>query len=916
MRDKLFCVCCGQFLSAMLCFASSAPAEPIWIHAQDAKAISPLMVPASRVGLGEADALGDFLLPTVTAMDEKPVSDSWAQFSVDVPRQGVYHLWARVRFPAGEEESFRVAAVNAAANDCEIIFKADKDPAQWHWVRCGELKLHAGPWAFRVFPQRTVATTFGPLKWRKAELTQSPRLNAICLTDKPDLQPTDAEAQVALRVKKSLPPGAKVVRAQLPPLPAEGALVENRKRVPDWMRVPRWFTKDSWRGELRHRRAGDIAALVREIAANGGETLRLSCFWGGESYYQSRVAPHAPGLGQLDYLQEAIEEAARVGAKVVVYMNPNCFYAEHPLYEECAVREPDGSVSTRPAYGFNRPNTFYACINHPRYRRFLDDVLTEIFTRYKADGLYVDGLTPQVCFCEHCRAKWHAMFGSEMPVEKLGKNPSRWAVWGEFGRESQPVGDVENDPDARRWTEMMLRTLVEATHDFSTTVKKAKPDAVTLFHSHPKAGSDDDYDGTLTEVYTPRPWVHLAWRSEELAGYSAVFSVPVLFNIYPHRHFTEAEARYHSLQGLAAGAYPNFWSALGMKPVAAYMARCADHLDFATAAPVKFLAQPRDLRETDTQRKTPKGEGVSYSPRDRFLAPYVGAYSALMRSGLPVATLHRPNFSKELDGFKVLVLANVALMSDAEAEAVRQFVREGGGLIATHETSLFDEKGRRRENFALSDVLGVRYQTVLKAEPRFVRLDKTHPLAADMAGDPLLVHDEPFVAVKATGAKAAAALLAGLQDTEARPAALTHLFGKGRVVYLPGRFDSMQCYKLCPEIERLFANAVRWVSPGSLPVEIEAPGVIGVTLFRQPQRLIAHLINHQRDSLFRSDTFAPIPNVSLRFALPNDACPRAVRRLWEDRDVPFQVKDRMVHVELGTLNEYEAIAVDLEVKSK
>ena len=89
-----------------------------------------------------------------------------------------------------------------------------------------------------------------------------------------------------------------------------------------------------------------------------------------------------------------------------------------------------------------------------------------------------------------------------------------------------------------------------------------------------------------------------------------------------------------------------------------------------------------------------------------------------MRSGLPVVTLHRPHFEEELAGFKVLVLANVALMSDAQAEAVRRFVRDGGGLIATHETSLFDEKGRRRADFALADVLGVHYQNTLPAASR------------------------------------------------------------------------------------------------------------------------------------------------------------------------------------------------------
>lgn len=47
-------------------FASVASAAtPIWIQAQDARASSPLMTLASRVGLAEAEALGEFLVPVV-----------------------------------------------------------------------------------------------------------------------------------------------------------------------------------------------------------------------------------------------------------------------------------------------------------------------------------------------------------------------------------------------------------------------------------------------------------------------------------------------------------------------------------------------------------------------------------------------------------------------------------------------------------------------------------------------------------------------------------------------------------------------------------------------------------------------------------------------------------------------------------
>ncbi|MBI5387417.1 MAG: beta-galactosidase trimerization domain-containing protein [Verrucomicrobia bacterium] len=885
--------------------AVGTAAAPVWISMQDARAWSPLMTPASRVGLMEAEALGDFLVPMVTATADKPATNCWVEFSVTVPKAGAYWLWGRVRFPAGAEEALRVADTNAGDGAARVVFTGGVEPRRWHWVNSGQVQLPAGAWTFRVQPQHAAASTFGPLRWQQAELTQTPRLNLFCLSDDPKFVPTDAGAQSALHLTMTPPPVPRVEPARLAPLAADWQPPEHRQRVPDWMRCPRWFTKDSWRDELRHRQPGDIAALVREVAANGGETLRLSCLWGGEAFFQSRVAPHAPGLGELDYLHEALDEGTRTGVKVAVYMNPNALCLGHPLADECVIRDAAGQASKRPAYGAAwRPEALYACINHPRYRRFLQEVLTEMFTRYRPAGLYVDGLTPHVCFCEHCRAKWRELFGTEMPVPKLSRIGAGWAVWSEFGRDPQPVGDVENDADARRWTEMMHRTLVEMTHEVSRTVKQAKPDAVTLFHSHPKPGSDADYDGTLTEVYSPRPWVHTAWRSGELAGYSAVYRVPVLFNIYPHRHFTAAEARAHALQGLANGAYPNFWSAAGMKPVFDFMRRCADGLDFETAAPVKFLALPRDLHESDTQRRARPAPGLSYAPRDRFLAPYVGAYSALMRSGLPVVTLHRPHFEEGLAGFKVVALANVALMSEAQVEAVRRFVRDGGGLVATHETSLLDEKGQRRADFALADVLGVHYQNTLPAAARTATLLPNHPLASGLPTNTPLAHDEPLVSVTLAGAGIAGTFASG------EAAVLTHRYGKGRVVYLPGRFDSMQCYSLTPAVERLLANAVCWVAPDGLPVEVKADGPVGVSLFRQPGRLVVHLVNHQRDSQLRSDTVTPLQKVLLRVALPDEAREPKVRRLWEDRALRGQVKGRTLQVDVGTLEEYEAVAVE------
>jgi hypothetical protein len=62
-----------------------------------------------------------------------------------------------------------------------------------------------------------------------------------------------------------------------------------------------------------------------------------------------------------------------------------------------------------------------------------------------------------------------------------------------------------------------------------------------------------------------------------------------------------------------------------------------------------------------------------------------------------------------LNQFKVLIMPNVAALSDDHLNIIRDWVDGGGRLIATFQTSLFDEFGIQRGDFGLSDVFGVSY---------------------------------------------------------------------------------------------------------------------------------------------------------------------------------------------------------------
>ena len=83
-------------------------------------------------------------------------------------------------------------------------------------------------------------------------------------------------------------------------------------------------------------------------------------------------------------------------------------------------------------------------------------------------------------------------------------------------------------------------------------------------------------------------------------------------------------------------------------------------------------------------------------------------YHALIEARVPFEMVNdRLLDAEHLEPFKLLILPNIAALSDAQCDQLRQFVHRGGSLLATFETSLYDEQGERRKDFGLADLFGV-----------------------------------------------------------------------------------------------------------------------------------------------------------------------------------------------------------------
>ena len=143
------------------------------------------------------------------------------------------------------------------------------------------------------------------------------------------------------------------------------------------------------------------------------------------------------------------------------------------------------------------------------------------------------------------------------------------------------------------------------------------------------------------------------------------------------------EARMWMIEGFAGGIQP-WWH-----HIAAYH---EDRRMYHTAEPeMKWYAE----NERYLMNRQPVANvGVVWSQRntdfygndhaaDLVDAPYRGFTEALLRARIPYVPVHIDHVERDGASLKVLILPNIAAMSDEQCAAVRNFAAKGGSVVAT-----------------------------------------------------------------------------------------------------------------------------------------------------------------------------------------------------------------------------------------
>jgi len=305
----------------------------------------------------------------------------------------------------------------------------------------------------------------------------------------------------------------------------------------------------------------------------------------------------------------------------------------------------------------------------------------------------------------------------------------------------------------------------------------------------------------------------------------------------------------------------------------------------------------------------------------------------------------------------VLILPNLGAMSDEQVAAVRRFAQRGGALIATGQTSLFDQWGDARRDFALADLLGVsrgrpggeaagaaQHRRPSDTQHTYLRL--TPELRGRVDGPK--AGDEPAV----TGRRHV--VLAGFDETDILPfggtlepltvapnatvlATYIPSFpafppetswmrqprtnipglilkegGPGRVAYLPADIDRRFAIDNLPDHGDLLGNLVRWAAQGNLPLQIKGRGLVDCELYQQPRRLILHVVNLTSAGTWRAPMheLIPIGPLQIKVRLPPGVQPRMVKTLVSEETKPAAVENGWMRFELKSVLDHEVAVAE------
>jgi len=630
----------------------------------------------------------------------------------------------------------------------------------------------------------------------------------------------------------------------------------------------------------------------------------------GHCYYPTQVGHMHRGLKGRNILGEVIDLCHANGIAVVIYFSL--------IFDDWAYRHhPDWRITLANGEGAAERSRYGVCCLNSPYRDYARAHVEEICRLFDAEGLRFDmTFWPAVCYCAHCQRRFAEEVGGELPRVIHWEDP-RWVA---FQRKRE------------EW-------LAEFAASMTSAVKRIKPQT-TVEHQASTYPLNWRF-GVTAKLVPQNDFLQGDFYGDALQG---SFVRKLFYNLSPHLPYGFETSSAVSLNNHTA-----------LKPIELLRAKAhacladggafvfIDAIDpVGTLNPMVYERMGKVFAETQIYEPYLGGElcqdvaiylslESKFDPADNGKAvddpqlssktPHieaaVSACKALLDAHIPYGVVTRRNL-KELSRHQILILPNLLMMDEEEAEAFRAYVRAGGIVYASGVTSLVTTDGVRHGDFLLGDLFGVTYlgetaeaftyiAPAVGAEKLFPEHSSKYPLGlpnkqmivrarpgTEILGWMVLPYTDPadptrYVSIHSNPP--------GL-PTENPGVVLNH-FGAGKALYVT---TDLERYDTC---HNTFIALIRNLAK-PFSFEADAPKAVEVTVFKQEDkgRYLVSLINFQKEL-----PNIPVEGIRLRLRMDGKDVKR-VLILPAERELDYRQVQGYVEFTAPKLETFAMFAVE------
>ena len=686
--------------------------------------------------------------------------------------------------------------------------------------------------------------------------------------------------------------------------------------VPWYRRVTRWgqtniTERDPVRYDIAWWREFWKRTQVQGVIINAGGIV---------AYYPSKFPLHhrAEFLNGRDLYGELARAAHEDGIAVLARMD--CSRAAEDFFKA----HPDWFTRHASGDPYRADDKYTTCVNSLYYDEYIPGILEEIIQRSHPEGFADNSWSGlgrnSICYCENCARIFRDRTAQALPRQKNWDDPvyRRWLqwnyarrteIWDHFNRVTRAAGG----PDCL-WLGMNSGSVTSQSNSFRDFREIARRSEFLLLDHQ----SRNDSTGFQQNADAGK-LVHgiLGWDKPIIES-MALYQPRVAAKPVP-------EAQMWMIEGIAGGIGP-WWHIVGATPEDRRMFRTPERIFQWHRANEEYLVNRRPVaqvglvwsqRNTDCFGRDDAAELVD--------APYRGWAQALLRARTPYLPVNIADVGPQMSEFAVLILPNLGALEANEAEAVRAFAARGGAVIATGATSLYNEQGDPRPDFALADLFGAHAPGPDFGRRRpeqahtYLRLTNRHailqgfedtdiiPFGATLAAmrtDPGVTVPLTYVPTFPVFPPETAWMRTPKTDI---PAAIV----KGRAAYLPAPLDAIYAHSNLPDHGNLLANLVRWAVGDRSGFELHGAGLVDCHVYSQPGRVMVHLVNLTNEAAWRGpmDEFIPVGPLAMRIRLPRDIRGRAAKLLVSGATPAVATQQGWTTLEIPRLVDHELVII-------